>query len=93
MAFQHFLNKNNLPEKKEMSVAAREGIILRELTKHNGFSIIKHIIEELKREYEEKVVIEKDYAPMYGKESLKKLLEIIDERIAVSNSYLDEQVS
>ena len=67
----------------------REGNMLKTLTNAQGFSIIKTIIDELQSEYIEKATIDKDYAPMYGRESLKRLLEIVDGKIEDANSYLN----
>jgi hypothetical protein len=96
--FVNFFNKEQFDEiekkqhdKEFQKKIIDEGRMLSNLTKQPSFNIIKQIISELEIEYIEKATNDKDYAPMYGRESLKRLLEIIDIKIKEANSYLEQE--
>jgi hypothetical protein len=99
MGLKHFidemLSRGEVEEaeidEKDRAKIIREGQLLLNLTKSPGFSIIKDIIVNLEEEYLERTVIERDYSPMYGRESLKRLLENIEGKIQQANSYLKQE--
>jgi uncharacterized protein YaaR (DUF327 family) len=95
MGIKHFQNTFSNEDEPKISEYTEkmleEGKLLSVLTKGKTFSIIKHIIDELILEYIEKATNDKDYAPMYGRESLIRLLEIIESKVSDANSYLNQE--
>lgn len=91
MSFKHFgMFGNEKEQNKVTPEEIQEAHAIQSLTTSKGYKILKHIAEDLSLEYIDRAAAEKDYGLLYGRESLKNLLEKIDEKLEKANRILNQ---